>query len=88
MRRPQFSMKSLLWLMLVIAVALAIFDRGRGYERGKLASERAVVVYERQAVERAKRVLDVEREDRNLRRLKPVPLKLKQNDLPVRGESE
>jgi hypothetical protein len=32
MRRPQSSLKTLAWLMLVVAVALVAFERGRSYE--------------------------------------------------------
>lgn len=36
MRRPQFSLKTLLWLMLVVAVGLASFSVGRRFERREL----------------------------------------------------
>ena len=52
--------------MFVIAAALVIFDRAAAMSGGKPGSESALLVYKRQAVERAKRVLDVEREDLDL----------------------
>ena len=36
MPRPHFSIKTLLWLMAVVAVALASFSAGRRFERREL----------------------------------------------------
>jgi hypothetical protein len=65
--RPQFDLKTLLWLTLVVAAALAGFSRGRSYERRELELERELSINERAKLElmealliRRKRLLDVE----------------------------